>query len=822
MSCPWRQVSWRRLPAFPGNSSTVSLRRSAGCQRKSPAKSVQCSVPELREVTIEENVTPQAIKEYLLHHPWLVREFVEEKVTAEEVQQWLIKKQPNNLEEPCEGKLKKVPSDMNLFTLGSSKCGLPSTMLSMVKDIEDNVEIAEKLNKVAKVIAKGCNADVYTLYLVNSMGNDIFFCKENKEGKIDQIVNGPIAYGQTISSYVAYSKEIVMESDILGDERFPMGTGMDECQTKSFLVLPILQPDGEIIGVLELSRNQNSKMFSEENKQVACMYLSWVGIAIHKVQVCKGLVKQREFNDFLLEVSRVIFDDIVATDSLTEHIMMFTKSLVSADRCALFLLDEDNDELYVDLFDEGLEIDGKPVFARKNQIRFSIEKGIAGHVARTGEVVNIPDAYSDSRFNREVDLKTGYTTKNILCMPILSQGTVIGVVQMLNKKGAEMAFSSTDESNFRMFAVYCALALHYSKIYSTIQQSDCMLAVTTEQVAYHITASTSQHSRLMARPLPKVIPPDVDEFHFDIRPYTNIFPELFIYMTFELFGEETFDLPSLARFILTVRNSYRLVPYHNFEHAFTVTHCMYCLLHVTQGLFSEIEMQSLFFACICHDLDHRGFTNSFNVKFDTPLANLYATSTMEQHHFNQTVFILQLEGHNIFQHLPNNVYKQMLGHIRHNILATDLAIHFDNQKELAKICLTDNLCISNPKHRANLHSLLMTASDLSLSAKYWPVQRETVDFIYEEFYQQGDVEREHGCEPLPMMNRGLKDKLAQEQVNFYKFICIPCYTTLHQVLPITQSLLESTKDNYLQWERAMLGKSTLMWSVDSSRTKENQ
>ena len=66
--------------------------------------------------------------------------------------------------------------------------------------------------------------------------------------------------------------------------------------------------------------------------------------------------------------------------------------------------------------------------------RFSVEKGIAGHVAMTGEVVNIAKAYEDSRFNREIDKATGYTTHNILCMPIISKKNIIGVVQMINKR----------------------------------------------------------------------------------------------------------------------------------------------------------------------------------------------------------------------------------------------------------------------------------------------------------------------------------------------------------------------------------------------------
>lgn len=62
-----------------------------------------------------------------------------------------------------------------------------------------------------------------------------------------------------------------------------------------------------------------------------------------------------------------------------------------------------------------------------------MSKGIAGQVARTGEVLNIVDAYSDPRFNRTVDQMTGYHTKTILCMPIFIRGVVIGVMQMVNK-----------------------------------------------------------------------------------------------------------------------------------------------------------------------------------------------------------------------------------------------------------------------------------------------------------------------------------------------------------------------------------------------------
>ena len=68
----------------------------------------------------------------------------------------------------------------------------------------------------------------------------------------------------------------------------------------------------------------------------------------------------------------------------------------------------------------------------------------------------------------------------------------------------------------------------------------------------------------------------------------------------------------------------------------------------------SLKRKGLLIACLCHDLDHRGFSNSYLQKFDHPLAALYSTSTMEQHHFSQTVSILQVsrQGPVVFRETP--------------------------------------------------------------------------------------------------------------------------------------------------------------------------
>ena len=95
-------------------------------------------------------------------------------------------------------------------------------------------------------------------------------------------------------------------------------------------------------------------------------------------------------------------------DVLLKVIAEETKIALQADRCTVFLLDKEKDELWSKVA-LGLE---------SQELRFPAGKGLAGYTVKTGESINIKDAYNDERFNPDVDKSTGYKTKTILCMPI--------------------------------------------------------------------------------------------------------------------------------------------------------------------------------------------------------------------------------------------------------------------------------------------------------------------------------------------------------------------------------------------------------------------
>jgi len=161
----------------------------------------------------------------------------------------------------------------------------------------------------------------------------------------------------------------------------------------------------------------------------------------------------------LLKIARTISAEI-DLDMLLKTMAEQTKFALKADRCTVFLIDKEKNELWSKI---ALGVDNH------TEIRFSMDKGLAGHVAKTGETVNIPNAYNDDRFNPEIDAKTGYKTSNILCMPIRNlKYEVIGVFQVINKYDG--SFTESDEDLLITIGAIAGIALENNRLFESQQR----------------------------------------------------------------------------------------------------------------------------------------------------------------------------------------------------------------------------------------------------------------------------------------------------------------------------------------------------------------
>ncbi|XP_071397834.1 cGMP-specific 3',5'-cyclic phosphodiesterase-like, partial [Centroberyx affinis] len=173
----------------------------------------------------------------------------------------------------------------------------------------------------------------------------------------------------------------------------------------------------------------------------------------------------------LLELVKDVSSHLDVT-ALCHKIFLHINELIAADRYSLFLVGEDSSNrkfLVSRLFDVA---EGSTLEESSNScIRLEWNKGIVGHVAATGQPLNIKNAYEDPRFNAEVDLITGYKTQSILCLPIKNhREEVVGVAQAINKKcGENGAFSEQDEKDFSAYLAFSGIVLHNAQLYETSQ-----------------------------------------------------------------------------------------------------------------------------------------------------------------------------------------------------------------------------------------------------------------------------------------------------------------------------------------------------------------
>lgn len=153
-------------------------------------------------------------------------------------------------------------------------------------------------------------------------------------------------------------------------------------------------------------------------------------------------------------------------DDLLRTIIKESSNIIKAEKASIFLYDSKTSELWIKT-SEDIETGG---------VRFSINKGIAGHVARTGELIVINDAYSHELFNPDVDIKTGFKTRNIICAPMKNlQGNLVGVFQVLNK--SDGVFTGEDKEILTMISSFASILIENSILAEENVQQERMAMV---------------------------------------------------------------------------------------------------------------------------------------------------------------------------------------------------------------------------------------------------------------------------------------------------------------------------------------------------------
>lgn len=261
-----------------------------------------------------------------------------------------------------------------------------------------------------------------------------------------------------------------------------------------------------------------------------------------------------------------------------------------------------------------------------------------------------------------------------------------------------------------------------------------------------------------------------------------------------------FDLDKLASFFMNLEARYHSSnSYHNSTHAADVVNSMYYFQglqsNVTSAL-NPVERVTALVAAAAHDVGHDGKANRYHMVAETPLALLYNDqSSLENMHCAILFAILRTPGNSFLETLTGAEWAMFRASIVEMILDTDLARHLQAVSKFRQDFLSDNKKDPKeeenltPAHRKDVMRFVLKACDVGGSSKPFFLHAKWATKINEEFFNQGDLEKQASLPCSPFCDRAATN-VSDSQRGFYNFIVSPLYTSLNDFLRSKRVKLE--------------------------------
>ena len=296
------------------------------------------------------------------------------------------------------------------------------SVLAAVSDtVTEQLSLDHQLPRMIALITDVFDAERATLFLHDPETGELFSRVAAGDGVRE--IRIPATAGIAGAVFSSGNAEII--PDAYRDQRFNQEVDRQTGYvTRNILCVPLRNREGKVSGVTQ-ALNKRAGCFTDGDLALLETVNRQASNAIEEARLVELLERARREESELLSITEAISTEL-QLDVLLGRIMHATTQFLEAERATLFIYDESSDELWSKLAKGG----------EHTEIRVPAGAGLAGAAFRAGEVLDIPDAYEDARFNRAVDKESGFRTRNMLCVPLIDRaGVRLGVVQVLNKRG---------------------------------------------------------------------------------------------------------------------------------------------------------------------------------------------------------------------------------------------------------------------------------------------------------------------------------------------------------------------------------------------------
>ena len=378
-------------------------------------------------------------------------------------------------------------------------------MLDMTEILSLRSSIESQIKRIVTTASKVMDAERATLFLLDRFSGDLWSLVA--EGMNSREIRTQM--GQGIAGWVAENEQMVNIVDAYSDPRFDDSHDREMgFKTRSLLCGPLKNLRGELVGIIQVI-NKKGGHFEENDEVLFKAFAYQTAIAVENLELYRRLLSDHEKIAIIFDVSTAVARTL-DLDILFVEIVDRISEALNAERSTLFLVDKENRELWSKVAQQS----------ELTEIRIPLEKGLAGHVAKTGEILNICNVYQDPRFLPVVDEQTGFETKMVLCAPIINRhGGIIGVTEVMNKKTG--AFDKEDENLLKALSSQISVALENAQLYGrtvdmrnylgSVQDSIANSIVTLDN-HHHIKTLNKAAEAWLRKPMDEMNASDIREF----------------------------------------------------------------------------------------------------------------------------------------------------------------------------------------------------------------------------------------------------------------------------------------------------------------------
>ncbi|PKK21310.1 cone cGMP-specific 3',5'-cyclic phosphodiesterase subunit alpha' [Columba livia] len=694
-----------------------------------------------------------------------------------------------------------------------------------------------------------------------------------------------------IAGWVAHTKKFFNIPDVKKNNHFSdyldKKTGYT---TINMLATPITQGK-EVLAVVMALNKLNATEFSKEDEEVFKKYLNFISLVLrnHHTAYLYNIESRR--SQMLLWSANKVFEELTDIERQFHKALYTIRMYLNCERYSVGLLDMTKEKEFYDEWPirlgeaepykgpktpDGREVNFYKIIDYilhgKEEIKvipsppadhWCLVSGLPTYVAENGFICNMMNAPADEYFTFQkgpVD-ETGWVIKNVLSLPIVNKKEeIVGVATFYNRKDGK-PFDEYDEQIIETLTQFLGWSVLNTDTYDKMNKLENRKDIAQEMLMYQTKATPSEVEsilkykeklnvnsleecdqkdliRILKEELPDPKDLELYEFRFSDFPVTEHgLITCGIRLFFEINVVEKFKVPAevLTRWMYTVRKGYRDITYHNWRHGFNVGQTMFTLLMTgkIKKYYTDLEAFAMVAAAFCHDIDHRGTNNLYQMKSAAPLAKLHGSSILERHHLEYSKTLLQDESLNIFQNLNKRQFETVLHLFEVAIIATDLALYFKKRTMFQKIVDAIEKMESeeeaikyisiDPTKKEVIMAMMMTGCDLSAITKPWEVQSKVALMVANEFWEQGDLERTVlQQQPIPMMDRNKGDELPKLQVGFIDFVCTFVYKEFSRFHKEITPMFDGLQNNRVEWKTRADEYEEKMKVIEEQKKKEEE